>query len=298
VNDTELGDSFGLKAILGGGLVVVAACSACVPIQQTRDTQIESYHQRYSFCKHEDAEEAIDAIFGSANKRRLKNAAVGWEYYIKVAENHHLEIVGQATFSLSLNPADRRQFYVEGFGRHVMFDKCSGELVASISFDIVDDGPHWVSELSDGELTVWLKQKTVREFRQDRPRFVHTTDVFVKIYVAEIDSMIFSIDYQREHVVGISIPRNAETYGDRIAITPVGYMQFDGRRDGRAIIDLREIDAVWLKDDYETKLRQKGLLPLKSRPKIDWLEAPKCPLLRKPNCPDLSEEERKIRKGE
>lgn len=270
--------------------LVVTGCLQ-MPVQQARDIQIETYRQRFEFCDGGSAA-VVNAIFGVRNQESLatQKGKGAWSYYLEMAAKHQFEISGQIIFVLSLNPMNPEQFFVEGHGRHIIFNRCNHQLLASSTFQIVDDGPHWVDELTHGSLTVRLRQQTIREFEQDRTRYAHEVDVFARIYIKKVTGKIVTLDYAREHELGISIPSSIETYGDRISIRPIGFIQFDGKRDGRALVDLREIGTSRIKSNYNETLRGAGFSPAGGGPKLEWLPGRSCKIPYRASCPDIAED--------
>jgi hypothetical protein len=201
----KLSPSFGIFI-----LPALWLCSACnwfapsLPVQATRITQLEPYYQSYQLCN--DADQVFTALLGASNRKSVSRKSPQiWENYVKSAKQNKFYVAGHVVFTFSIYPLNVRQFFVEGHGRHMVYDSTTGELIASSEFVVVDDGPHWLSDLRRGSLTIRISEQTAREFVKDRERVVHTGEVFVRVYVTAFADA-FSIDYGADHDIGIEDP--------------------------------------------------------------------------------------------
>lgn len=267
----------------------LSASTGCIPTQRARAIQIETYQQTYTFCSVQDGANILAAIMDPArDAQALAQEQARWMRLFTVATTNTLLVLGHVVFSLSIHPADARQFFIEGTGRHIIFVKNkSGErlLLTSTEFQIVDDGPHWISELDEGLLTLHLRQRATRQPEAAKIRFVHTADIFTRIHLKKIADGIFMIDYTKEHEVAIPTPWDG-SYGERVFLRPVGYVQFDGPRDGRKLIHLGS--RRWIKS-YDDELRHSKYPKSGGGPVIEWLDPKPCPPLQSGPAPGAAQ---------
>lgn len=257
-------------------VVTVAGCFRA-PIQSARVVLQESFDQRYEFCAPREAYRTIASYVGEHNRCADANK---FNEYVEMAEQHQLAITGQIDIALSIFPQDLRKFYVEGTGRHLIYSRSTKELLGSSTFTIIDDGPHWLNELSSGAVTVRFAQDTIREYSIEEPRYSHRSVVYARVHLIEPLPHVYAIDYNAEHEIGVSLDQTAGTYGQRAQVQTIGFLQFRGPRDLRKVVDLRardhELSSFFLEDDYAESLSGLALPSTGGGPVIGWLPKVSC----------------------
>jgi hypothetical protein len=265
-------------------LVLSATCSlGCIPIQMTRIAQVETYRQRYEFCGDKNlSARAMDLFLGSKEWAALekkgdsKSQATDKsraDYYASTLTDQ-FDVIGQLAFFMSLYPTDRDEFFIEGYGKHIVFSKTSANLgiIMTADFFIVDDGPILIESLRKSKsVVVKVRQQITREFllsednsansesdksREFQGRGVKIAEVYIRIYLKELEDYVFVIDYDREHDVGIP-----KIGAPTLELETIGFLRFDAHRDGRKLLDLRERNSWLVKGGYP-ELVDKNRLPV------------------------------------
>ncbi len=277
------------SCFLAGATLLWIGSGGCVPIQTTRNVQVETFVHNYNLHSPEQAGEIFRALLGSENVKILTNVhAAGcdqrreredaglaqpdgpasgkakWESYLRDASL--FRATGQILITVSLSPWRRNEFFVEGIGRYLVHNVCTEELIASSDFRIADSGYHDmeiggeesstpVNELpcdspKRPHIDVLLKQHVVREFLPDCDRFTYESELMVRVQMHKIADKVFTIDYSCGHQVGVAKEVGAPAEA-------VGCLWFDAPEDGRKLIDLDRANSHLIKQ-YDSELESAG----------------------------------------
>ncbi len=259
------------------------------PVQLARIVVVEADTQEYLLCTAQDAKIAISTIIGTERPGDL----LTWKEKEESAQADGLFVSGITSFTFSLHALDLRQFFVEGHGRHVMYNPKTRELISSSEFYIIDDGPHWVKELRQGAVTLRLLQRTVREFSRREQRSAHESILFIRVFIKQLPEYgrsVYSIDYGAAHDLGIldvapplpDIPGKfvspsvvrPSVDSRRTSIRRIGTFHFFGPADGRKMFDLDDYD-LWLKNDYASHMKRDPE-PQSPAARFEWGPRPAC----------------------
>lgn len=278
---------FVLVSAIGAACGALGGCCPAWPIQITQTPQLESYTQRYTFCR--------DA---PATRDRLDEQVLGpLEYSPDPLPFEKIIVRGSVYFRIMLTPRDRKHFFIEGLGWHKIFygdvdplpaqfrftfttefpwiqvsvvegSDADYRLLGTADYRVEDDGPIPITRLGEGFLTIRTKVSTTSWYHREA-RYL-TTEIFIRVYLRELDDDVYTIDYGREHDIGIAV----ETNGHRRLVRPIGHMQFATPTDGRHILDVRDLDDIPLADYPATEAFEAA--PATTTPIVEWIPDAPC----------------------
>ena len=251
--------------------IVVAALGCNIPVHLTQSPHILIYRQSFVFCTAQTAlrRNLIDAMF---------NLPPDDAPHAKEAEN--IVVRGSVYFRIVSVAGDRSAFTIEGHGWHRMYygmtgDDDASKYLASANYRIIDNGPIHLSELRRASLVLKIIIQNNAYFSQSKdPATVQgKASVFLKIFLLKIAEDVYTLDFNREHLVGVGPPFSLDERG---RIQPIGYMKFIPPSDERNLWDFRR--TVPIATDYA------GMMATRIGPRhgdpdpttVEWLPESSC----------------------
>lgn len=244
-------------------LVAVHAAACRFPVSFTQTTQLLAYSQEFTFC---------------SNHRALRDDLIqrGFRIKLKYApgpkEKERVRIQGSVQLHLSAVPGDLSSFTIEGQGWHRMYYPDDGKYLAAADHHLVDDGPLPISALQRGVLILRVRTLNKGLSIPERVPVDTSIDLYLKVFIKQIAKGVYSIDYEKKHLVGWPI----DQHGSRDIVQVIGHMIFTSPNDGRNIIDLRRIESI--ATDYPQMMEGRLDPPLRSStvPQAEWIPPEPC----------------------
>lgn len=228
--------------------IAFAALGCNLPVHLTQSPHILIYNQWFVFCANQGAlqENLINEMFN-----------IPPEYAPHLKDVEKIAIHGSVYFRIISVPGDPSAFTIDGHGWHRMFygmthDNDASEYLASADYRIVNDGPIYVEELRRASLIMTVKILNKAYFSQQQQKLVTVQgggSIFLKIFLKRITEDVYTLDFNREHIVGVGPPISLDARG---RIQPIGYMKFIPPSDERNMWDFRR--AVPIATDYATMM--------------------------------------------
>ncbi|HKI87710.1 MAG TPA: hypothetical protein VKA38_01700 [Draconibacterium sp.] len=230
-----------------------------------RVTQSEAYRQTFiplkeSYRNNDEQEvyalydqnkkidDAFTKLLGQKNWQNIKDL-YGLKSIRDELLSSEVSANGLLTFSITINPMDHSEFYIDGQGRFFIIRDRTDEIMLSGDFDIPLQ-KHFIHDLENGYVVMDVDLYTTRV--PERITYVH--QVGLK-YVIHIDTTlskfkILAIDYDAKHNVYLidDSEQDVFEYGELI-----GEMKLRGV-NGAKYIDLRGM--AFLRNDYFKKARK------------------------------------------
>lgn len=236
-----------------------------VPIQSSRTLQPETFRQRFRGESVPSVERLFQKVLGPGNYDAL--TADEWNPYVEAVMDDRVAAMGTVTLSISLYPADHEQVFFTGWGNYVVFERPTGEALATGIFELVDDGPIPTIDLRARTLRTRIRQWVRRLVKPERTAYVHESEASLNVHLKKVDEDLFMIDYSVGHEVGIE--------GRDGKVVVMACLELADRGDGRKVIDLRGLDLV--RNDYGERLGRAGYEEASRRAVPEWTRLRQCP---------------------
>lgn len=255
---------------------IVSTMLACsIPVHFTQSPHILVYTQRFAFCAEQDVlrKDLLEWMFGITPQdappaKNIEKIAIRGSVYFRVVSI----------------PGDPTAFTIQGHGWHRMYygmtgDEDSSRYLASADYQILDDGPIYISELRRASLVIRVIVLNKTYFSQpDLTTMLGEGVVFIKIFLKKIADNVYVLDFDREHIVGVKSPIPSD---GPMRIQPIGYMQLVSPSDEQNLWDFRQTAPVAM--DYAAMMTTRiGASSGQPNPRAaEWLPEHPCQDLRK-----------------
>lgn len=255
-------------------VLMFTLCSGCslIPIQAGRMDTVFNYTQTYELGGIRQADPTgqrlgprlLTAVLGERNFCAISGKERA-RYLTSLFRDHSPWVVGGlANAVIAPSPWSTDGFVMEANGRYLIRDDRT--LIATSEFYVAKQSVHDFKELfgdrrtepaSDDRDLRWIdllvRQIVVPEIDPGSKRFVHESELVIRLYVMPLDRAGLFTIAPVKHEIGIMSPREPNS------VYSVGCVEFDDPQDGRKVFDVRRRDSMLRVDDYAEMLQRAGI---------------------------------------
>jgi len=199
-----------------------------------RVVQVARYTQNYKFQNDEQARNILMKVVGPKNWKIIEDHYVFGDVVQDMMEGRFV-IEGRIIFTLSLDPQNHDNFYIDGFGKYHLHRKTTNETILAADFDIVSAEAFSLSDVKkNGFIELEVVKNYTRYFAPEQGNFFHQSPLRFRLFVKEIKNDVYMVDYKQKHNVFVE----GELLGELNFKPPYKHM----------VIDMRSLQ--YLKNDY------------------------------------------------